>query len=335
MDAQRGKTNLGEGPVVVATPQEFVPHLRDGDVLLFDKLGHLNRLVQWGDNRPAGHVGVWYDGAVYEATMKPAPDGRSQGGVWPTPFAEIMDLMVDDARGRVAMVRTVTARRHRGISDDDRRAIHQYLRGVTEDDSGYGYRDAVLLTPFALERSRGRAGESDIEVSYKVIQACAYLAKKRLRAPAVGQELFCSQLVYQAYEHAGLSVEITEPLYTRYHSRHHFAPFRGGEGDERPVGPDDPEMARLLDEYDAIFERDVMSELIAAEAPERPVLDEADFVPLAGFATLGSDTSEHPDASMTRARRRRPQLGDMVTPGDFWSSPSFDSVAVLHRPAGI
>jgi hypothetical protein len=337
------------GLVIVATAEELVPHLRDGDVLLFDKLSPLNRLVQWGDNRPAGHVGVWFDGAVYESTLKPTPGGGTRGGVFRTPYAELMDLVSADARGQVATVRTVTARRHRDICDGSRDVMREYLDELTRGDSGYGFRDAVLLTPFALERSSGRSVETDVELSARVITACAYLARKRSKAPAGRQELFCSQLVYLAYQRAGLAVEILEPLFTRYHSRRHLAPFQSGGG-EGPAGPEDPELARLVEGYDAVFEQDVMDP--APEAPGAPgatgatgtateatgaagatgaAYDESDLAPLAGLG-FGSGSRQEP--APPPARRRAPELGDMVTPGDFWSSPSFDSVAVLHRPAG-
>jgi hypothetical protein len=325
------EASAGRRAVVVSTEEDFVAHLQDGDVLVFDKLSALNRLVQWGDNRPAGHVGVWHEGGVYEATIPPGSEGDREGGVFHTRFADLMALRTVDGRGAVPLVRTVSALRHRSMNDAARRAIDMYLRNCTL--AGFGALDMVLLTPFALERSNAAGSGSSTELPQRVIQALAYYAKKRSITAVNREKVFCSQLVYRAYNQAGLAIQIQDSLYDRYQSRYHYPMFRTGGEDEMQTGvPEEAWLGRLLDEYQEVFEQDVMSEM-TSRAEEPDTLEDAGSAPLVGSIQFRSEDQDDLPLSPTGAPRA-PELADMVTPGDFWSSPSFDCVAVLHRPAG-
>src|SRR3954447_11388879 len=71
---RQGEEKMTSVPVVTAA-DDFSARLRTGDILLFDKLSSANQLVQWGDNRPVGHCGIWKEGEVLGG-------GRNKGFVF-------------------------------------------------------------------------------------------------------------------------------------------------------------------------------------------------------------------------------------------------------------
>jgi hypothetical protein len=304
-----------ESPPVVSTAADFRANLRDGDILLFDKLASLNRLVQWGDNRPVGHCGVWFGDGIYEATRKDA----EVSGVFHTPFEELLGLRVRDGRGdSVGLVRTVTAMRHKEITADHVGLIRQFL----EDRSGvdFAVQEMVLLTPFAVERAYG-GGAASIELVDALVRVSKLYARTALRGRGGDDRVFCSELVYRSFAHAGLPMEIVDPLFER------FAAGRGGgrrEGGRRGDDPAPETLDDVLEDY-----RDFFEDAVTAE----PRPDEVWAVEVAGDGRRGG-----PDDRRGWLRpagpRREMELADMITPGDFWSSPSLKPVAVLHRLPG-
>jgi hypothetical protein len=304
------------GVRVVTRPEEFVEQLAPGDILLFDKLASLNRLVQWADNRPVGHCGVWNDGVVYEATIKGRPGGATESGVFPTPLDDLLALPVRDTReAGVPLVRNITAMRHRRIDDDHRARIGAYLRDQSQS-ARFGIKEMVLLTPFAVERSYAR--ETPDQVTGFI--TAAIRAVRRVVGYATGlgegpERLFCSELVYRSYDHAGLPIEILDPLYDRYQQlrrRSAAVPLAGARSPGSPLeataGAPTEASDSLLAEYGDFFEREVL-----AGPTEAGGLD---------ATTLG----------WPGRRGRPPEFADMITPGDFWSSPDLLPVAALHRP---
>jgi len=278
---------------VTTSLDEFTCSLRDGDVLLFDKLTSLNRLVQWGDNRPAGHCGVWRSGVVYEATNKKPGDAESEGGVLRTPFEELMNLAAEDDRGgRVALVRTVTAMRHPDTTDQHLQALWDYLDARVGSDE-FAVMDAFLLTPFAIERAY-RGNDALVDLMRGVIGTCRAYAKLSLAKQRGGRRMFCSKLVFSAFDAAALRIDIRDPLYDRYFMR----------------GREPSPLSSQLDEYKQFFESEVLT-----EEPAMP--DETHRKGATkGFLGFG---------------KGGPTFADMVTPGDLWSSPSLDLVGALHR----
>jgi hypothetical protein len=300
---------------MVTRLQEFVELLLPADILLFDKLASLNRLVQWGDNRPVGHCGVWNDGAVYEATLKTLR-GRDVGGVFATPFEELLGLKVRDSRAvDLGLVRTVTAVRHQKINEGHREQIMDYLRDRVWD-AEFGVKEMVLLTPFAIERSFADSPDRLTDLLVGAIRTLSRLAGYSLSGGP--QRLFCSELVYRAYDHAALPITIVDPLFERYQEirRRSVARLRGAQ--PREISRGVPRAGReaepvsadvLLNDYGDFFESQVLAE--------------PDYSPTRGA----------PQGRRGRGPRP-PEFADMITPGDFWSSPDLDPVVVLHRPPG-
>jgi hypothetical protein len=313
--------SAGTGGVVTATgvrvvtrAEEFVEQLARGDILLFDKLASLNRLVQWGDNRPVGHCGVWDDGAVYEATIKGRPGGETNSGVFATPLEELLSLTVQDGREvDVPLVRTVTAMRHWGIDDDHRARIVAYLREQSRS-ARFAVKEMVLLTPFAVERSYG-----DTPDHLTGFVAAAIRAARRVAGHSLGQrggpeKMFCSELVYRAYDHAGLPIEIIDPLYDRYqHLRQRSAVVPIG-GAWPPAAPVEATAGARTETSDALL------------------ADYGDFCEREVFRHPGDAADTDVPLGWPARRGRPPEFADMITPADFWSSPDLQPLAVLHRP---
>jgi hypothetical protein len=312
--------------------EEFVTHLRPADILLFDKLASLNRLVQWGDNRPVGHCGLWTDGGVYEATIKTSAAGRGRSGVFHTPLNELLNLTVADSRGaNVALVRTVTAVRYRGIDDERRLRVLQFAQDCTSS-TRFAAIDAWLLTPFAVERSYSGGDEPLNDVIAGVIRACKQYARRSLaQRSGATDRMFCSELVYRSYEKAGLRIEILDPLFARYRHAHRRSAALGSPAGQRGWRGEDPaNTMALLDDYEDFFEQEVLS-------PRASAVGHRDADADTGAADGVPDIPQTRGGAAQRswgARRRAPEFADMITPGDFWSSPSLDPIAVLHRPAG-
>jgi hypothetical protein len=315
LEPPEGVDMTSAAPPVVSTAADFCRHVRDGDILLFDKLASLNRLVQWGDNRPVGHCGVWFGDGVYEATRKDA----AVSGVFHTPLEELLGLRVRDRRGdSVNLVRTVTAMRHEDISADHLGLIRQFL----EDHSGvdFAVQEMVLLTPFAVQRAHGDDVAS-IQLVDALVRVSKLYARTALRGRGGDYRMFCSELVYRSFAHAGLSIEIVDPLFERF-------PSGSGDGRRGDGGRGDDGMPETLDDVLEDY-RDFFEDTVTAD----PLPEEVWAVEAAGDGRRGGPDGRRGWLRPTGPRREM-ELADMVTPGDFWSSPSLEAVAVLHRPPG-
>ncbi len=322
---------------VVTDEMDFIGQLCEADILLFDKLSSLNRLVQWADNRPAGHCAVWHGDGVYEATIKTLPSGDKKGGIFHTRLSELLEVMVADERGNdVGLVRTVTAMRYRNITDVHRRQVLDYA-DARRSASDFAVQEMVLLAPFALQRSYVGRGKPGNDVMRGLIKACKFYAQASVVVAEPAERMFCSQLVYRSYKSAGLKVEIIDPLYTRYNvpraRGHANQPYSSLEGDI-----EERDAAVMLDEYSTFFEEQVLTQpqvvapadIAAGHRPQGlagPVATARGSEP-----QTGDQYRERGWSDLVGRRGRAPQFDDMITPGDFWASPSLEPVAILHRP---
>jgi hypothetical protein len=100
-----------DGVTITGDLNEFCGSLRPGDVLLFEKLLRVSSTIQAGDLRPVSHSAVVVEGGgsprMVDATLR----GPDLPPVDETDLAAILDLRRRDARGEVATVRSITARR--------------------------------------------------------------------------------------------------------------------------------------------------------------------------------------------------------------------------------
>ncbi|MCW2804549.1 MAG: hypothetical protein JWN06_2766 [Propionibacteriaceae bacterium] len=356
-----------EAPIV-NTAAEFVAHLRGADILLFDKLTWQNRLVQWADNRPVGHCAIWHGGHIFggideddanliEATIA-SKSLRDRGGVLNTALADLLDLKVVDGRGgEVPVVCTVTAMRYRGISDDQRHRVLEYARSRVSEVKFAKVR-LPLLAPFALARSYfsspSRAEPTDRDPSgtdaalrsaglATLVGTCQAYASRLTRGKDTAERMFCSELVYRAYEAATVPIKILDPLFERpgrrpedshtyphdafsnhapaHSSREAGGPLKGPILEpaemEKGSATNRSEIMNVLGSYDEFLKREVLVDPWARPGPAELSVEE-----------------DIPKGAVGRAFTsvQRLEFADMITPGDYWSSPSLDPIAVLHRP---
>jgi hypothetical protein len=323
------------GIPVVSDQDEFTAHLRDADILLFDKLSSLNRLVQWADNRPVGHCAIWHSGdglrggSLFEATRK-EKDGVTTSGVVDTALLELLGDTVEDGRGdTVSLVRTVTAMRYRGITDTQRQQVLEFAESTCGNEE-FAVPEMVCLAPYAVRRSYAGERRPANEVMAGLMKVFRFYANAF--RPPVGQtqRMFCSQLVYRSYLAAGLTVEIVDPLYAFYVEP---LPPRGSDGwgyrtRSRGMGepswlgsgvPDHSEQDRELADYSRIFE-----DVVLGPPSVRDGIGER--------AQSGASQHQTSRTLGDAIRGRQPQLEDMITPGDYWSSPSLEPIVAFHRP---
>jgi len=319
--------------VIVTDEEQFIDRLADGDILLFDKLGAVHRLVQWADNRPVGHCAIWSGGNMYEATMM-VVDGEKQSGVFATSLPELLQRVVRDDRGtEVALVRTVTAMRHREITADARQRMAEYAAECA-GSGAFAERELVLLAPYALRRSYGHDSDQLGEFLASVIRLCKFMAPKTKPKPDEPSRMFCSEFVYRTYQAADLPIVIVDSLYDSYmssqrtSSRQRRLPGDLDDG-HRPRGrfgpaqvpPQEPQPGdALMAQYDAWFETQVVG------TPVSTYRKPASAEPADVDVTLEGGLVEWV------LQRRAPEFYEMVTPGDYWTSASLETVVTLYRP---
>lgn len=302
---------------VVTDDQQFIDQLQDGDILLFDKLGAIHRLVQWADNRPVGHCGIWCAGHLYEATIL-EKDGVKSSGVFRTDLSELLGKKVHEDRGPdVSLVRSVTAMRHRDITTGTRQEIARIAARST-DSGHFAERDMVLLAPYALRRSYALEANQLQDLLNNVIRVCKLLMPKTDREPGEPQRVFCSQFVYRTFRDAGLPITIANSLHDAYQATKRARQSADRLGDQgrygsRDNGTDVPFTAEsdpwLLAAYDDWFEEEVLG-------------------------TPDDDGSSSRGPYQWVFKRRSPDLEEMVTPGDYWTSASLEPIVSLYRPPG-
>jgi len=314
------------GNIVVTDEQQFIDRLADGDILLFDKLGAVHRLVQWADNRPVGHCGIWSGGHLYEATML-EEDGVKRSGVFPTSLRELLSRVIRDDRGtEVALVRSVTAMRHRDITEGGRRRIAE-ISAESSKAGAFAEREMVLLARYALRRSYAHDDNRLGEILSNFIKLCQFMAPRTKPKPSDPPRVFCSEFVYRSYQGAGLPIEIANPLYDSYRANQRSSYRLGGYPDDRDGGLRPRGMtpssvptvelseASLMAEYDAWFETEVVG------------------TPVSTSNAQGHGTNERGVVEWV-FQRRPPEFQEMVTPGDYWTSASLEPVVSLYRPPG-
>jgi hypothetical protein len=110
------------------------------------------------------------------------------------------------------------------------------------------------------------------------------------------QGLTCSEFVFRCFQIDGVDeVEILDPLHPKYSLRN--SPPNATEGDGQSVDWPTPDQLEKQRQLDQ---------------------DYIDYL-----------------ESITGQRNLTPSVPDNTTPGDFWRSPSFEAIAVLHQPPHV
>jgi hypothetical protein len=248
--------------------------------------------------------------------------------------------------------------RYPELTDEQRRRVLDYARSQVAV-AGFAKLQLALLAPYALARSYSRVlpGSARAVAEQEAAQplhraaelaavaaSCRDSARRARRRGNAAARMFCSELVFRAYEAAFAPIEIIDPLYDRRSRRRRsLAPGTGSaRGRDVRYGQPETESAfaergavsdwaepaeirSVLDAYDDFVELDVLSD--PDLAPSRTPGGSADLGAAEGG--LAGPRDPGPGGPLTPARRL--EFADMITPGDYWSSPSLDPVAALHR----
>lgn len=259
--------------------ESFLKLLRPGDVLVYDSLSSISKLVQWADDSPANHVSVMYD--TTRTAMANTPHGLRH--------PEQIQLWTAEAFLGRRFVRGVVLLRHPVLADGDswiddlQRRIDVYRASTAK----FSLVDLVAMAPAALVRAYQERGfnfpdpEDEKQVLKWLMRLRARLLKK---IPDDKLRVFCSEFVYRCLMEAGLHVEIDDPIRD---------PAQLTSGTEGGLWGDD----ELLSTEQAFW-----AEL--RKPPDPPIAIEG-----------MKDAFDFPV---------RP---DLVVPGDFWCSPTFERVA--------
>jgi len=153
--------------------------LQPGDILLTSMPGFAAATIELMTVAPVSHAAVYIgDGQVVEAV-------RSGVGE-----RDIDDVLADES--------VVLVLRYPGLTDKQAQRIREYARRKT--GAGFNFVGVTLQIPYAISR---KACELPL-IPGVVRDACIQGMGVFSRLAASERRLFCSQLVLQAYEHAGV-----------------------------------------------------------------------------------------------------------------------------------
>jgi hypothetical protein len=271
-----------EGMKLTSDLGEFIKELRAGDVLVYDSLSSISRLVQWADDAPANHVTIMLDES--HTAMANTPHGDK--------FPK--DIQLWDVREFIERpyIRGVLILRHPDMAADGAPArVQQRIHAYLDSAAKFSLADLVAMAPAALVRAYAQRGLNLGEPENTlVLTALSWIQGRMLRRiPDDKFRVFCSEFVYRCLLEADLHVEIDDPIVDPR------SLTVGGPGSEAWGGDD------MLAAAQSFWDR-----LRHPPSPPDPVpgmRDAADF----------------------------PVRPDLVVPGDFWCSPTFERVALLTK----
>jgi len=178
---QRMSIEPGENEALLA-PQD----LRPGDILLTSEPSLRAAGIQLFTFAPVSHAAVYIgEGKIVEAVM---PSVRTRG---------IEEVLKDET---VAVVL-----RHPELTEDQARLIKEYA--LAKSGTGFSFLGVTLQFPFSIGR---RVCEVPLVPSI-VRDACLRSLGVLSQMAAADSQLFCSQLVLQAYRHAGVVITSADP----------------------------------------------------------------------------------------------------------------------------
>ena len=178
---QRASIEPGENEPLLA------PHdLRPGDILLTSAPSLRAAGIQLFTFAPVSHAAVYIgDGEIVEAVM---PSVRARG---------IKEVLKEET--------VVLVLRHPELTEEQARLIREYA--LSKSGTGFNLLGITLQLPFSIGR---KVCEVPL-VPSAVRDACIRSLGVLNQLAASESRLFCSQLVLQAYRHAGLAITDADP----------------------------------------------------------------------------------------------------------------------------
>jgi hypothetical protein len=178
---QRMSIEPGQNEALLA-PQD----LRPGDILLTSEPSLRAAGIQLFTFAPVSHAAVYIgEGKIVEAVM---PGVRTRA---------IQDVLKGET--------LVVVLRHPELTEEQARLIKEYA--LAKSGTGFSFLGVTLQFPFSIGR---RVCEVPL-VPSAVRDACLRSLGVLSQMAAADSQLFCSQLVLQAYRHAGVAITSADP----------------------------------------------------------------------------------------------------------------------------
>jgi hypothetical protein len=191
-------------------PGAFAATLWPGDVLLFDTLNPVSWLVKLFEDRPVSHAAVYLGDGTYAEMGLPqyADEQRTRILVHPARATPLDRVLTKPQTGPWALVRTVTALRHRQIgSPAHADPVVEVARAYIDADPHYDYTGLLALalpsmlrsygTSFHLAQHLGILGAPLEAVADAIVAALV----EETAAPD-GVSLTCSEFVFRCFAEA-------------------------------------------------------------------------------------------------------------------------------------
>jgi hypothetical protein len=344
-------TTRRAGPRLTMDLDEFISTLEPADVLLFDSLHPLSRLIQFAENRPVSHAAIYLGGsnrlAKFAQTTRHSSD---------KPAAR-----KDNLRERLRVNpgpydRTVTALRHVDVLSDranTRGIIDRVGHYIDAANTRYAYLNLGVVMAPSLFRSYnqylsgGRVPSRTL--SYLLEKASNTLLglfdvahrDQEFRLQETKCTLTCSEFVYRCYAESGsgLEIEVVDPL-EKWRSTRRAAEARTGAlGHMNGL-----DLVELHSGITSLLEQGAVrggprGQEVAERTARTEVLVSRSVGTLDELMSHNLNLSKYDGVETVRGRANtRAQIiggrviPDLVTPRDLWSSPSLKVCSILHRP---
>jgi hypothetical protein len=160
--------------------------LRPGDILLTSMPGFAGKGIELMTIAPVSHAALYLgEGRVVEAV---------RSGVGERTIEQVLQ------EESLALVL-----RHPELSPGQAERIREYAQG--KEGAGFNFVGVTLQIPFTLARRLCELPLVPLELRHACLQGMGVLSQLGFRE----QRLFCSQLVLQAYRHAGVELTAADP----------------------------------------------------------------------------------------------------------------------------
>jgi hypothetical protein len=327
--------------VLTTDYKTFRGELRPGDVLLFDTLHGVSAAIKAAENRPVNHCALYMGCGRF---LHASGHSGAQSALGPSTIEDRLCGRLD---------RTITAMRHTAASRAGAAWATARALAMHEKHADYAYLNlATLAAPCFCRaylrdgsgqlRGWGRRGASSLLwLSTAAMDMLAEQAEREdFAADAGGREtLTCSEFVYVCLHSGEGEHRVSVPNNLAW-----WHVDLRSRRDEPALGlasvrdDDEGEIEYALGFHPALGEASLDSgpPLRTASISSDERLREAGRKLVARLFNYGLgfgkyNAAQHaPDALFAS----EVVLRDVVTPGDLWSSPSLNPIAVLHRPPG-
>lgn len=209
---------------------EYLSDLLDGDIIAFDSLSSVSRLVQWADSAPVNHVGIYLDGQLIMANKPepPTPPALTPGDVRPAephlPPGAIVSESLEEVL-KLPKVRAATTLRHRHLSSDALARLRDEIDWYRNQQPSFHVNGLLSLAVPALSRAYWAPARKHAKHMKKALytlgtHVATWWGASTQDTPLA---LTCSEFVYRCFGNADIELDIRMPLDPRHLPKGHHA----------------------------------------------------------------------------------------------------------------